>query len=171
MKYVALSTIVVAFVAAGCGSSAIAPSPNQPAFTAELKTSNEVPPITNAEQGGSGFANVVFNTTTDAAGNVTAATVTFVATYTGFPAGTPINLTHIHLGAAGVNGGVLINSGLTAATPLVLTSGSGTLTTDRITVPPALAQAIIANPAGYYFNSHTTLNPGGVVRGQLVRVP
>jgi hypothetical protein len=27
--------------------------------------------------------------------------------------------------------------------------------------------AIVANPAGFYFNVHTTLNPGGAVRGQL----
>ena len=31
-------------------------------------------------------------------------------------------------------------------------------------------QAIINNPAGFYFNAHSTLNPGGVVRGQLVKV-
>jgi hypothetical protein len=28
---------------------------------------------------------------------------------------------------------------------------------------------ILANPAGFYFNAHTVLNPGGAVRGQLVR--
>ena len=26
------------------------------------------------------------------------------------------------------------------------------------------------NPAGNYFNMHTPLNPGGAIRGQLVRV-
>jgi filamentous hemagglutinin family protein len=31
------------------------------------------------------------------------------------------------------------------------------------------AQQIVANPAGYYFNVHTQLNPGGAVRGQLTR--
>jgi hypothetical protein len=33
------------------------------------------------------------------------------------------------------------------------------------------AAGIIANPAGFYFNVHTALNPGGAVRGQLSRVP
>ena len=32
------------------------------------------------------------------------------------------------------------------------------------------AQAVMDNPAGYYFNMHSPLNPGGVIRGQLVRV-
>jgi filamentous hemagglutinin family protein len=31
-------------------------------------------------------------------------------------------------------------------------------------------QAIINNPAGYYFNAHSAINTGGVVRGQLVKV-
>jgi hypothetical protein len=30
-------------------------------------------------------------------------------------------------------------------------------------------QAIIDNPAGYYFNVHSTQNGGGVARGQLVK--
>ena len=33
----------------------------------------------------------------------------------------------------------------------------------------AVAQAIVNNPGGNYFNVHTTLNTGGAVRGQLVR--
>ncbi len=34
-------------------------------------------------------------------------------------------------------------------------------------VDPALIGEIIANPAGYYVNVHTTPFPGGAVRGQL----
>jgi len=32
-----------------------------------------------------------------------------------------------------------------------------------------ITQRLLANPAGFYFNIHSNLNPGGVVRGQLVR--
>ena len=28
-------------------------------------------------------------------------------------------------------------------------------------------RTILNNPAGFYFNVHTTVNPGGAVRGQL----
>jgi hypothetical protein len=38
------------------------------------------------------------------------------------------------------------------------------------TVDPAVAQNIINNPSAFYFNIHSTLNPGGVARGQLVKV-
>jgi len=31
------------------------------------------------------------------------------------------------------------------------------------------ATQINANPAGFYFNAHTTANPTGVTRGQLVK--
>jgi hypothetical protein len=34
----------------------------------------------------------------------------------------------------------------------------------------AVFNAIINNPSGFYFNVHSTLNPGGVARGQLVKV-
>jgi hypothetical protein len=39
----------------------------------------------------------------------------------------------------------------------------------NIDVTPTVAQQIIDNPNGYYYNLHTTLNPGGAVRAQLVR--
>ena len=57
-----------------------------------------------------------------------------------------------------------------AAGEVVLATGSGSFTKSVTGVDPALAQTIINNPAGYYFNAHSTLNGGGVVRGQLVKV-
>jgi hypothetical protein len=107
-------------------------------------------------------------TTKDSAGNVTAATATFVVNLSGFPANTPINIAHIHQAAAGVNGSIVVNSQI-AAGQVVLTNGSGSFTASNLTVDPALANTILNNPAGFYFNVHSTLNPGGVARGQLVR--
>ena len=34
---------------------------------------------------------------------------------------------------------------------------------------PALITAIMANPAGYYVNFHSTAHGGGVIRGQLTK--
>jgi hypothetical protein len=155
----------------GCGSSSpTAPTtPTNPTFTATLSPANEVPAIAGAEAAGSGTAVVTIVTTKDGAGNVTAASATFVVNLSGFPAGTPINVAHIHGAAAGVNGSVVINSGLTAG-QTVLTNGSGTFTAANLTITPVdVANQILANPAGFYFNVHSTLNPGGVARGQLVR--
>lgn len=172
MKRVSILFVTFGVLVAGCGSSSTtAPTtPTNPTFTATLLPANEVPAIAGAEATGSGTATVTIVTTKDSAGNVTAASATFVVNLSGFPAGTPINAAHIHNAVAGVNSGVVVSSGITAGAN-VLTSGSGTFTTANLTVTPVdIANQILANPAGFYFNVHSTLNAGGVARGQLVRV-
>ncbi len=170
MKRLSLSLVVLALIA-GCSSdSPSSPSgATKPTFTADIRPSNEVPPVSNAESSGSGNVTVTFDTTTNASGAITAASATFVVNATGFPPNTPINAAHIHPGAAGVNGGVLLSTAL-AAGEVTLANGSGSFTKVVSTVDPAVAQNIINNPAGFYFNIHSTLNPGGVARGQLVKV-
>jgi CHRD domain len=169
MKRVSLLFVALGFFAAGCGSSSTAPTPpTNPTFTAALSPANEVPAIAGAEASGSGTATVTMVTTKDSAGNVTAATATFVVNMSGFPAGTSIVNAHIHQAAAGVNGNVVVPSGI-AAGANVLANGSGSFTAANLTVDPALANSILANPAGFYFNIHSSLNAGGVARGQLVR--
>jgi hypothetical protein len=64
---------------------------------------------------------------------------------------------------------VLINTGLTAAQALGLTNGSGSFEARGVTTDAATLQSIIDNPAGFYFNIHSSTNPGGVARGQLVK--
>ena len=163
MKRLSLLVVALAVVAAGCSKSSTSPSttPTKPTFTAALSTANEVPPITNAEAGGRGDATITIDQT--------ALSVTFVVNLNGFPAGTPINIAHIHEAPAGTNGSVRVATTL-AAGQVTLTNGSGSFTSVATGQDAALLQAIINNPAGYYFNAHSTLNPGGVVRGQLVRV-
>jgi hypothetical protein len=170
MKRLSLLAVTLGVLVSACGSSSsTAPTtPTNPTFTAALSPSNEVPAIVGAEAAGSGTSTVTMVTTKDAAGNVTAATATFVVNLSGFPAGTPINIAHIHQAAAGVNGSVVVNSLLTAG-QVTLTTGSGSFTASNLVVDPALANLILTNPAGFYFNVHSTLNPGGVARGQLVR--
>jgi hypothetical protein len=170
MKRLSLSLVVLALIAGCSKDSPGSPSgTTKPTFTAVILPSNEVPPVANAENSGSGNVTVTFDTTTNASGAITAATATFVVNAAGFPPNTPINAAHIHPGVAGVNGGVLLSTTL-AAGEVTLTNGSGSFTKVVSTVDPAVAQNIINNPAGFYFNIHTTLNPGGVARGQLVKV-
>jgi hypothetical protein len=151
------------------------PQPNQVNFTAALSTANEVPPITNAESGGRGEARIQMNLTRDSAGAITAATWNFVFDVTGLPAGTLITLAHIHDGAPGIIGPVVVNSGLSPATGVLLQTGAQSNLTYNNLAPQtgaaALAQRILDNPNGFYFNVHTQLNGGGVVRGPLVRLP
>ena len=170
MKRVFALIVPLAIVAAGCGSSSTtAPSttPTKPTFTATLSPSNEVPPITNAESSGTGNVTITMDVTKDSAGNVTAASVTFVANLSGFPAGTTVTLGHIHTGAAGVAGGVVISANVTSTQ---LPNGSGSLVLSNSAPALDVVQAILNNPSQYYFNLHSTLNPGGFCRGQLSRV-
>jgi len=171
MKRLTISTLALALAAAGCGGGTSVASPtisSVATFTADLRTSNEVPPIANAEAGGSGSVTITFDITRDADKNITAATAKFVVNLSGFPANTSIILSHIHQAAAGVNGSVVVNTGLSAGTPVLLANGSGSFERSGIVVSPVdIATQILANPGSFYFNSHTPLNPGGVVRGQL----
>jgi CHRD domain/IPTL-CTERM motif len=129
-------------------------------FTAQLLASNEVPPITNADRNAFGTATVTLDTVANTA------RFDFNVENLGAPA---IILAHIHEGAAGVVGPVRVDSGLSPANPIPVVNGSVTVTRTGLTVPTDVRDRILANPAGFYFNVHSTLNPGGVVRGQLVR--
>ena len=171
MRYWPALVIAVALFAAGCTSSSspTTTSPTKPTFTADLRPANEVPPVTNAESSGSGNATITFDLTKDAAGNVTAASATFVVNLNGFPANTPINAAHIHEGASTCACPVRINTNI-AAGANVLTNGSGSFTAVVNGIDPAVAQGVINNPTGFYFNVHSTLNPGGFARGALVKV-
>jgi CHRD domain len=175
MKRLSFVLLGFALAAASCSSDSSNPNnpsnPNTPTFSATLSPANENPPISNGENTGSGSATITFNVTKDAAGNVTSSTATFVVTLQNFPANTPINIAHIHVGAAGTNGGIVVNTTLSAnGDAVILANGSGTFTKAGVAADATVTNAILNNPAGYYFNVHTTLNPGGVARGQLSRV-
>jgi hypothetical protein len=163
----ALGLTLAAF---GCGKDTpAAPTPPaDPKFTATLSPANETTAVVGGDVSGSGTVTITMHPTKDAAGNVTAATADFTVTLAGFPAGTTITGSHIHPGAAGVAGGVIWPLPITAGE--IVFSGSTTYTKTAVAVPDvANAQAILNNPAGFYFNVHTSVNTGGAARGQLVR--
>jgi CHRD domain len=167
----AVIVLALGALASACGGTTGPDTPNRLTFTADLKASNEVPAISNAESNGAGNATIVFDVTRDASNNVTAATAQFIVNLSGFPNGTPINIAHIHRGPAGSNGTIVVSTTLVAG-EVTLANGSGSFTKSNISVVPVdILNEIVANPTGFYFNAHSTLNPGGVVRGQLARVP
>jgi hypothetical protein len=162
--FAGLAAAVVLLVA--CSSPAAAPAPTptptpspSPAnvFKATLSPTNEVPPITSAEATCAGDATVTFSTTS----------AKFDVVIRGCPSTTVINIGHIHEGAAGANGGVVINTGLTAG-ELTL-SGGGATFSKTATADAALISRIMANPAGFYVNFHSAAHGGGVIRGQLTK--
>lgn len=174
MKRPAALALIAALAlgAAACDDSPTEPDDdNTVVFTSTLSSSNEVPAVTGTEAGATGTATITFNLTRDTAGAITAGTANFAVNIANMPAGSTLILAHIHTGAAGSNGGVLVNTGLSAATAITVGgNGTATLTFNSVSIPDAAtANNIIANPSGFYFNVHSALNPGGVVRGQLVR--
>jgi hypothetical protein len=127
-------------------------------YAAELRPGNEIPPP-NSTAFGSAFV------TFDPINN----TIAFETNTSGIA--NP-SMAHIHRGAAGVNGPVIINFATNAsqiaggrasgAGPISVFQSQNILASDLT----ALANATTA--AGYYVNVHSSLAPGGEVRGQLV---
>ena len=155
--------------AAACDDDSTAPSNLPIVMTANLAPANEVPPIANAENTGTGAVQITFNVTRDGTGAITGGTADFHFQLSGFPSSTTIVAAHIHPGGTGVNGGVIVNTGLVAANPVTQNNGVMTFTATNISVPTATLQGIVNNPAGFYFKVHSPTNPGGVARGQLDR--
>jgi hypothetical protein len=130
-------------------------------FTAQLLASNEVPPVSNADANAFGSVTVTVDTVTS--------TYRFDWGVSGLAASTII-LSHIHEGAAGAVGPVRVDSGLNATTNTIpVVNGNAAFSKSGISGPADVTTRLLANPAGFYFNIHSNLNPGGVVRGQLVR--
>jgi len=72
-----------------------------------------------------------------------------------------VTAAHIHQAPAGSNGPVVVPAGVSFANLPTPTSAN------CVTADPARITDMIANPANYYVNVHTTTYPGGAIRGQL----
>jgi hypothetical protein len=190
MNRVLVGLAVAGLVAAACGGSGggaattapvavattAAPTPpptplptpaNTFVFTTDLSPANVVPPITDAEASGSGTAIVTIFTAKDSTGKIIGANAKLEVSLKGFPATTTIVGLLAHSGAAGVNGGGIINSGITADTAVAMPGGAATITKDNLALTAENATALLANPAGFYVLAHSQVHPSGVARGQL----
>ena len=136
--------------------------------TVAMTTAQEVPPIAGLDA--SGVGTLTFNPTRNAQGVINGGNVTFTVDYN-FPGAINITGLHIHEQVAGQNGSVVINTAVGGtANTIVSATGKGFLS---YTVPINTAATIgaltrcLANPVGFYVNLHTSVNPGGAIRGQL----
>ena len=132
-------------------------------FTALLSGANEVPGIAS---GSGGTATVTLNTATRA--------VTYKVDVYNMPSGT--TQAHFHVGGPGVAGPVVVNfvvqpnisndfsiSGTATSADLVPRQAQGIGSWDDFIEALVLGQV--------YANVHSTVNPGGEVRGQVLPVP
>ena len=166
----ALVAVLALVVIGGAGGAPAKPKPGKgkpslsatPVFKLRLKPSQEVPAIKDLRADAVGH--VTFDLTRNASGAITSGEVVFYFNYA-FPGPVTISGLHIHLGAKGAIGGVVVDSG--TAEP-VDADGTGNLT-KVVTGSPATLQAILDNPRAYYVNLHTTTpaHPGGAIRAQM----
>ena len=114
-------------------------------FNVGLSGDQEVNAIGQFDQGdpdGYGVAKLVIDTATNA--------IDWQFIVSGID--TPLTGAHIHSGAAGVNGPVVVNFNAQF-------SGANLVDADLANVA--------ANPSGFYVNLHNSVFPGGAVRGQI----
>ena len=131
-------------------------------FTANLNGGQEIPVVVT---GSVGTATVTWNTATK--------TGTYRVDVYNMPVGTTAS--HIHAGAVGAGGPVIVNFTVPAGGISNDYALSGTFGCSDVTVraPQGInscedfEQALLLNNT--YANVHSTTNPGGEIRGQLIR--
>ncbi len=131
--------------ATGCPTTALTPDTGGVLLHSSLLGTNEVPP---ADLDGTGTADIRLQ-----AGE---ARLCFKLTATNILL--PAIAAHVHIGAAGVNGPIVV--------PLTPPGATG-ISEGCVGASRVLVGQILANPAGYYVNVHTTDFPNGAIRGQL----
>ena len=138
-----------------------------------MSPKNETPPVDSNDFG---IATVTALRAQDDSGKTVLANVIFNVVYT-VDVGAVFTGLHIHNGAAGIPGPVIINTGIGsgAASVPADASGSGTLhyevpiapSDSSYTAEIATVDGIFTHPNDFYINAHTTVFPGGVIRDQL----
>jgi hypothetical protein len=136
------AVVIAMGVAAGCfAAPALA---DFAVLTSTMKGANEIPA---ADPTATGTATVILDSATGR--------VCYFVVTTGLPE--PVTAGHIHMGAAGTAGPVVI--------PFSTPTHGFTIGCTTALLP--LVQSIIDNPSGFYTNVHDAQFPAGAIRGQL----
>jgi hypothetical protein len=154
--------MMAVLVTAGLMGLAAPASAQTVVLTANLTGANE-PPIPGILTGAFGSATITVNLTTR--------TVTYLVNVFNLPSG--VTASHIHVGAVGIAGPVVVNfapainssndfsfSGVVQDTAFLLRPDQGIRSADD------MFQAILGGNS--YVNVHSSVNPGGEIRGQLI---
>jgi hypothetical protein len=134
-------------------------------FQQPLAPENLAPPVLDLQAGAASLLTLDLRLTGE---RIAAGSAVFEIEYR-FPASVTINGLHVHEGAAGVAGPVVLSSGLTATTD---TDGRGRLVFKVPATSVAeigIMQAILDDPARFFIDLHTGAYPEGALRGPLHR--
>jgi len=151
--------IAAAFAVAACGGSSTASSTHF--ATVSMIGGNEVPPRTSSATGTATYV-------------VNGGTVTYTVTYANLSG--PPTVSHIHVGTPTVSGGVVVP--FTGLPTTASSSFTGTFTATDVRAGTAGGVTIVAGDlnsllqafkdGNAYTNIHTTANPNGEIRGQIL---
>ena len=131
---------------AGCPTVALSPTTGGTLLTATLTGANEVPGPGDPDGSGTATFRMIRGS----------AVICFQVSVHNIML--PATAAHIHQGAAGSAGPILV----TLSAPGAAGTATGCVNSTR-----AIVAGILENPAGYYANAHTTDYPAGAIRGQL----
>jgi uncharacterized protein (TIGR03437 family) len=133
---------------------------------ARLSPANEVPPVNSTA---SGNVTVWLHVVRDAQGQIVSGSADFELKFNAPTADIVLTAMHIHSGPAGVNGPVVIDSGVPRTElpqGVTFLSPQGQIRPDNQAALTALRD-VVRNPGAFYVNAHSTSFPGGIIRGQL----
>ena len=147
--------IGAAVAVTACSSDSTAPKSTT--YVAQMSGANEVPAVNGGASGTATFT-------------LTGKTLTYTVNVSGLSGNALAS--HIHVGAAGTNGGIVfpftaagVQNGQVAAGTVDLTqpvsNGQTTITGDSLIA--------LLNNGNAYANVHTAANAGGEIRGQILR--
>ncbi|MFN7921274.1 MAG: CHRD domain-containing protein [Bryobacteraceae bacterium] len=139
-------------------------------FRALMSPANEVPEVTGLTA--SGVATLSVHVMKTTSGQILSGSVDFVVDHN-FAKPATITGLHIHSGQPGLAGPVTVDTGI-SSTSSVEANGPATierqvqvLATNRLALDTLTA--MFSDPSGHYVNLHTMDNPGGAIRGQLMK--
>src|SRR5262245_4174321 len=152
MKRLCLAVLLCLFVL----SPVFADSEDTAVFRTRMLPDNEVPPISAA--GNNASATITVHAGRDGRGNISSASVTFDIDYT-VTAATTFTGLHIHNAPVNVNGPIVIDTGISASSPVAVASGSGRISrtvnyTAADTNGLSFVTGLLAAPELYYVNIH-----------------
>jgi hypothetical protein len=142
-------------------------------FLGNMLPANETPPTSINS---SATAIILVHEVLDSATGVLKSGSVEFTVFCKFPAANTVTGLHIHKGAAGVAGGIVIPTDVNATTNAITVDATGASTINKqVQFGTAAGQPdvaiiadLLANPANYYVNIHTTDFPSGAMRSQLL---
>ena len=146
---------LAAALALACAADGTSPAPAVK-YAAILTGAREVPAVVSSASGTASFV-------------LTGTLVTYTISTTGFSS--PLTVGHVHLGAAGETGPVIVPFNITAQSGTVVTGAidvGAPITFGNITISGDSLRRLFENGKAYV-NLHTAGFPGGEIRGQVVR--